>query len=153
MAEEGQLCPSLEQEAFQMRQSELSCLPELQEPANAAEQPIDVLHLRRYTLGDEALEKEVLDLFFAQLPETIAALRAADGPKDRKRAAHTLKGSGRAVGAWSLARLAEVAETTVANEPEAGLDGLIAEIEKAAAAAEAFVTEVYAGLDPVLAGR
>ncbi len=60
--------------------------------------PVDLKHLRRYTLGDAGLEREILDLFFGQLPTTIAALAAAATPKEWKVAAHTLKGSGRAVG-------------------------------------------------------
>ena len=39
--------------------------------------PVDIKHLRRYTLGDQALEKEVLELFLGQLPETIASLSGA----------------------------------------------------------------------------
>ncbi|MGQ0457598.1 MAG: Hpt domain-containing protein [Hyphomicrobium sp.] len=72
--------------------------------------PVDFAHLRRFTLGDAKLEQEVLELFLAQLPATIAALRQAGTDRDWKIAAHSLKGSGRAVGAWSLARLAEQAE-------------------------------------------
>lgn len=72
--------------------------------------PVDLKHLRRYTLGDASLEREVLDLFLAQLPVTIASLGSARSEKDWKVAAHTLKGSGRAVGAWRIARIAEQAE-------------------------------------------
>ncbi|MBN9246850.1 MAG: Hpt domain-containing protein, partial [Hyphomicrobium sp.] len=82
--------------------------PENQNGAN--ELPIDLAHLRRYTLGDKALEDEVLRLFLAQLPETLAALRTAATERDWKIAAHTLKGSSRAVGAWRIASLAQEAE-------------------------------------------
>lgn len=72
--------------------------------------PIDRKHLARYTLGDAALEVEVLGLFLGQLPTTIAALKAAGTDRDWIVAAHTLKGSCRCVGAWRLARLGEQAE-------------------------------------------
>lgn len=72
--------------------------------------PIDRKHLARYTLGDEALEEEILGLFLEQLPKTIATLRSAQTDKDWTCAAHTLKGSARCVGAWRLARSGEQAE-------------------------------------------
>ena len=40
--------------------------------------PVDIKHLRRYTLGDQDLEREVLTLFINQLPSTIAALGGAN---------------------------------------------------------------------------
>jgi HPt (histidine-containing phosphotransfer) domain-containing protein len=72
--------------------------------------PVDLDHLRRYTFGDRDLEAEILGLFADQLPITIGALNAAASMKEWGIAAHTLKGSARAVGAWSLATLAETAE-------------------------------------------
>ncbi len=73
-------------------------------------QPVDLAHLRRYTLGDRGLELEILGLFVDQLPITIGALKNAPTEKEWGMAAHTLKGSARAVGAWPLATLAEGAE-------------------------------------------
>jgi HPt (histidine-containing phosphotransfer) domain-containing protein len=72
---------------------------------------IDHVHLRRYTMGDRQLEFEVLELFAAELPKTLAALRAAQTTFEWKVAAHTLKGSARAVGAWRIASAAVSAET------------------------------------------
>lgn len=82
----------------------------MDEQAREASQPVDLAHLRRYTLGDRALEVEVLGLFVDQLPISIGALKNAPSAKEWGVAAHTLKGSARAVGAWSLASLAETAE-------------------------------------------
>lgn len=79
--------------------------------------PIDHAHLGRYTLGNRALEVEVLQLFSGQAPETLAMLAQAVTAKDWHIAAHTLKGSARAVGAWEIARLAEVAERDGPDEP------------------------------------
>jgi HPt (histidine-containing phosphotransfer) domain-containing protein len=77
---------------------------------NIASEPVDVQHLRRYTLGDQKLEREIFQLFLTQLPELIAALRMAQTERDWRMAAHSLKGAGRAIGAWRIARLAEGAE-------------------------------------------
>ena len=58
-------------------------------------------------------------------------------------AAHTLKGSGRAVGAWRIARLAEHAERTALwNSPDQ-LQHALALIEGAANEARSFIQEVY----------
>ena len=77
---------------------------------DAVAQPVDLAHLRRYTLGDRGLELEILGLFVDQLSITISALKNAPTEKDWGIAAHTLKGSARAVGAWPLATIAEGAE-------------------------------------------
>ncbi len=75
---------------------------------------IDHDHLRRYTMGDQQLEREVLDLFAGELPKTLASLRTARTDLDWKIAAHTLKGSARAVGAWRIAAAAVAAEKSAA---------------------------------------
>ncbi len=106
---------------------------------HASPRPIDLVHLRRYTLGDRALEREILDLFLKQTPKTIAELRQAATEKAWHAAAHSLKGSGRAVGAWRVARMGELAERAGLPEcPETRHD-LIAKIEAAAAEAAGYV--------------
>ncbi len=100
---------------------------------------IDIKHLRRYTLGDEELEREVLDLFLSQLPATIAALQHASNERDWRMAAHTLKGSGRAVGAWRIAGLAESAERLHLDHNRRAAADVIARIEEAATEARAFI--------------
>lgn len=62
--------------------------------------PIDIDHLRRMTLGDEALEREVLTMFSAQASRLTQALAAL--PADAPALAHTLKGSARAIGAFAV---------------------------------------------------
>lgn len=71
---------------------------------------LDRDHLARYTLGDAALELEVLHLFLGQMPRSLGSLRHSQSPKDWLQAAHSIKGAARAVGAWKLAHAAEVAE-------------------------------------------
>lgn len=81
--------------------------------ANGAEAQagaIDFAHLRRFTAGNPELEAEILQLFLAQTPKTIMELGRASDLAAWRMAAHTLKGSARAVGAWRLARAAEAAE-------------------------------------------
>jgi HPt (histidine-containing phosphotransfer) domain-containing protein len=90
---------------------------------------------------DRALEEEVLRLFLAQLPETIASLRSASTERDWKIAAHTLKGSSRAVGAWRIASLAQEAEALACNtEPEACSEA-ISRLEAAVSEASTFVNQ------------
>lgn len=105
--------------------------------------PVDLKHLRRYTLGDAKLEREVLDLFLAQLPETIRALGTAQSEKDWRVAAHTLKGSGRAVGAWRIARLAEHAERHLSIQNPSQCAQAIARIEEAVVEARQFIRASY----------
>ncbi len=105
--------------------------------------PVDLKHLRRYTLGDERLEKEVLELFLAQLPQTIGALSGAASERDWRMAAHTLKGSGRAVGAWRIARLAEHAERLLGPKSQDVRIEAVARIEEAAIEARSFILSAY----------
>ncbi|ODT27829.1 MAG: hypothetical protein ABS54_05815 [Hyphomicrobium sp. SCN 65-11] len=72
--------------------------------------PIDWAHLSRFTLNDRALEQEVLGLFADEAPRYLARMQAAADRKDWIEAAHTLKGSARAVGAWAIAECAQAAE-------------------------------------------
>jgi HPt (histidine-containing phosphotransfer) domain-containing protein len=86
------------------------------QPGNDRQAPIDFTHLSRYTLGDKALEQEVLQLFAAEVPVTLGRLRSADTDRAWQEAAHTIKGSARAVGAWEVAGLAEKAEQLPAGD-------------------------------------
>src|ERR1700742_2229165 len=63
--------------------------------------PIDLTHLRAMTLGDPALEREVLTMFLNQTAHLAASL--AKAPPDAAALAHTLKGSARAIGAFAVA--------------------------------------------------
>ena len=72
--------------------------------------PIDRDYLARFTLCNAALEREVLELFAAQAPVYLERLRAARDCVAWRNAAHTIKGSASAVGAWRLAHFAQMAE-------------------------------------------
>jgi HPt (histidine-containing phosphotransfer) domain-containing protein len=72
--------------------------------------PIDRAYLSRFTLGDRSLECEVLELFAAHARGQVEQLRSAQTVTDWKRAAHAIKSSAAAVGAWRVARVAGLAE-------------------------------------------
>jgi HPt (histidine-containing phosphotransfer) domain-containing protein len=73
--------------------------------------PIDIEHLGRMTLGDAVLEHEVLAMFSAQTVGLIASL--ATMPADATALTHTLKGSARAIGAFQVAEAAGRVETAL----------------------------------------
>jgi HPt (histidine-containing phosphotransfer) domain-containing protein len=96
--------------------------------------PIDFDHLRRMTLGDNALEREVLAMFAGQAAELAAAL--AQLPPDAATLAHKLKGSARAIGAVHVAAAAADLETALRNgadpaEPREALNHTISQACKA----------------------
>ena len=76
-------------------------------------------YLSRFTMGNEALAREVLELFAAQAPLSLDRLHRARSHADWRQAAHTLKGSAAAVGARQLQRWAELAERIDASLPAA----------------------------------
>lgn len=88
------------------------------EPEDAP--PIDIAHLRRYTFGDEKLEREVLELFVVHAPGIVREIKSAACEESLRQAAHGLKGSALAVGAWEVARRAEQAEAAAASYGEVG---------------------------------
>jgi HPt (histidine-containing phosphotransfer) domain-containing protein len=73
--------------------------------------PIDLQHLARMTLGDAALERQVLGMFASQATSLIAKLVAL--PAEAGALAHTLKGSARAIGAFRVAECAEALEVAI----------------------------------------
>ena len=64
---------------------------------------LDTEHLKKYTLGDHALESEVLQMFLDQSKLYIKRLAIPQNAKDWGEAAHSLKGSASAVGAFKIA--------------------------------------------------
>ena len=72
--------------------------------------PVDLAHLAKQTLGDRALEQEVLKLFLHQAVAARDQIADADA-KERLRLAHNLKGSARGVGAFAIADCVAELET------------------------------------------
>lgn len=83
-------------------------------PPLSSEDALDLEHLKRMTLGDPALQREVLGMFVAQASRLLEALTAH--PQDRAALAHTLRGSAQAIGAFAVADAAGRLE-------QAGLEG------------------------------
>jgi len=113
------------------------------ETPGGAAAPVDRVHLGRYTLGDSGLEREVLGLFLAQIPLTIESLQFAASDRDWQVAAHTLKGSGRAVGAWGIARLGVEAEKLGGIADRAACRTIIGRIEEAAVEIETYFEATF----------
>lgn len=90
--------------------------------------PIDRVHLARYTMSNLDLEIEILGLFAMQAPLTLAQLQTACTAKAWKDAAHTLKGSARAVGANRVGDLAAQAEALGFTAGEADRRAAIANL-------------------------
>jgi HPt (histidine-containing phosphotransfer) domain-containing protein len=97
--------------------------------------PIDLDHLKRMTLGDESLEREVLAMFSAQSVSLIGALAAL--PAEAAGLVHTLKGSARAVGAFAVADAAAVLEAALKNSGDPA--EALAELKDAVAQARAAI--------------
>ena len=91
--------------------------------------PIDRAHLARYTLGDIELEREILGLFVGQLPKLIDELKTATSTKAWHHAAHGLKGSARAVGAWGLSEAAAKAEALAEQTDRQARQDAVAAVE------------------------
>ena len=102
-------------------------------PLAADLRPVDFDHLTRMTLGDETLEREVLEMFVAQSRRLLDAL--ATPSAEAGALAHTLKGSARGVGAWRVAAAAEAVEVAVSGEGDvsAAITRLAAVAEEARA--------------------
>jgi HPt (histidine-containing phosphotransfer) domain-containing protein len=93
----------------------------------AFSRPLDLEHLSRQTMGDRALEQEVLAMFSRQLAAIRDTISAADD-REKARLAHALKGSARAVGAFALADCAARIEDMPGDRALVSrLAGLIAE--------------------------
>jgi HPt (histidine-containing phosphotransfer) domain-containing protein len=70
----------------------------------------DRAHLTQYTMDSPELEREIIGLFVAQLPDILYRLQNADSRADWRIATHTLKGSALAIGACKIGDLAKKLE-------------------------------------------
>jgi HPt (histidine-containing phosphotransfer) domain-containing protein len=83
-------------------------------PASSFGRPVDLVHLARQTMGDRALEAEILGMFAKQMSGARASMTKANAD-ERKRLAHTIKGTARSVGAFQIADVAERIERAPLN--------------------------------------
>jgi len=111
--------------------------------------PVDLAHLARFTLGSATLEREVLQLFAEQMPLYLEALRTGQVHRAWSEAAHNIKGSACAIGAWRLARCAERAERVEvegeAAAPEEQREEVVVAVARAAEEACRFIGRRLAG--------
>jgi HPt (histidine-containing phosphotransfer) domain-containing protein len=103
-------------------------------PRAADLRPLDVDHLERMTLGEKALEREVLEMFLAQSSRLMVTL--ASLPAETAALAHTLKGSARAIGAFDVAERAAALEAAGQGD-DAALAALREALAEARSAIEA----------------
>ncbi|MGJ5178080.1 Hpt domain-containing protein [Bradyrhizobium oligotrophicum] len=95
--------------------------------------PISLDLLRRMTLGDAELEREVLAMFSTQAVHLLERLQVI--PDDAASVAHTLKGSARAIGALDVADAAEGLEAALrSGDPADALAWLGTAVAQARAA-------------------
>jgi HPt (histidine-containing phosphotransfer) domain-containing protein len=79
--------------------------------------PIDLVHLARQTMGDRALEQEVLCLFVHQTQQVRERIAQAE-PEECRQLAHGLRGSAVGVGAFAIADCAAAIEAKP-DDPQA----------------------------------
>lgn len=113
---------------------------------SVSSRPVDLEHLRRFTLGDADLEREILGLFADHAPTTLAGLAAAETPQEWRAAAHSLKGSANAIGAHHLAKLAGDAERTYPDEE--AKQAQLAAVQAAFEAARDYIAQLRATFTP-----
>jgi HPt (histidine-containing phosphotransfer) domain-containing protein len=111
---------------------------------------LDETHLARMTLGDRRLEREVLELFVRQTTIMLGRIVGADQPLAAA-AAHTLKGSARGIGAWRVARAAELVENAAQGEGRNGdttaaMEEAVTELKSASLEVSAVIGLRLAGL-------
>jgi HPt (histidine-containing phosphotransfer) domain-containing protein len=112
---------------------------------------IDETHLERMTLGDRRLEREVLELFVRQTTIMLGRIVGADQALAAA-AAHTLKGSARGIGAWRVARAAELVESAAGREGGASaMEDAVTELKSASLEASAAIGARLSGLVAELA--
>ncbi len=103
---------------------------------------LDRPHLARYTLGDAALEAEILELFVRQAPVTMSRLTKSCDDRQWREAAHTLKGSARAVGAKRLAATAEACERIDRRTSPGAVEGCLGDVADAYAEVAALIDQI-----------
>jgi HPt (histidine-containing phosphotransfer) domain-containing protein len=112
----------------------------------SSDSPLDLVHLARQCLGDQALEAELLGMFRLQAPALIAQLSSSPPlPWESKvRIAHTLLGSALAVGAGRVATAASRIEelASAAGDQSSAKAGAITALFSA-------VDEVLAEIDRI----
>lgn len=91
--------------------------------------PVDLVHLSKQTFGSKELENELLNLFLSHSQQCLIRLRNAETDTDWANAAHSIKGSARAIGAWAIGDRMEDFERLAATGTLADKTAAVGEIE------------------------
>ncbi len=111
-------------------------------PLATFERPVDLVYLALQTQGDKALEAEVLGLFLRQSPQILKAILAAEDGRARFEAAHKLKGSSKAIGAFTVAECAEAIEIAALSGGDSR--EAMADLSASVAVVNRYITELLA---------
>lgn len=90
---------------FQDAQAVAYAMPGGEACALSRARPVDLVHLSRQTMGDRALEAEVLAMFLHQALMARESIAHAD-LNERRSLAHALKGAALGIGAFAVAECA-----------------------------------------------
>jgi signal transduction histidine kinase/DNA-binding NarL/FixJ family response regulator/HPt (histidine-containing phosphotransfer) domain-containing protein len=96
----------------------------------------DVEALRDRVGGDEEVVREVVALFFSQIPETLEQIRTAAVDHDwqvLRRLSHTLKGASATVGAEAISEVARELEFMARDQDDGSFDVVLARLDEEAA--------------------
>ena len=107
---------------------------------STVETVIDLVHLDQYTLGDRALQAQLLQLFRTQLKIQTKNLALCNTENDWKSGTHTLKGAARAVGAGEVCQVAEKMEA-IPFADQVGRRTMVKRLEEVRTAFEADVEQ------------
>ena len=108
--------------------------PERSAGPQPAHPDLDEEQLQQVCSGDREFEKELVDTFLAELERTVAELQSAlkaEDPLRIRRAAHSLKGASRYLGAIRLSKLSEQLEKCAAGGDLREAGGLLELLMKA----------------------
>ena len=83
--------------------------------APTTDKPVDLVYLSKQTFGSKELETEVLGLFLSHSVQCLMRLKNAVDDKEWLEAAHSIKGSAKAIGAWAISETAETYERKAAE--------------------------------------
>ncbi len=105
----------------------------------------DFEYFNAYTSGDDALQREVLSLFFDQIPGLIEKFGPDGSSHDWQATAHAIKGSARGVGLKRIGDLCEAMERQ-ADAADAAKHTALTQVQEALAAARASIAAQYEGI-------
>lgn len=103
----------------------------------------DRTHLAQYTMDSPELEREIIGLFVAQLPDILYRLQNVDSSADWRIATHTLKGSALAIGACKIGDLAKKLEPVNRPEQEAKRKKLLSGLVRAVNEFDEMARQLY----------